>query len=71
MSENYYCPECMSRLEKKEGCGSISYFCYTCKKLVSRSKMLTKDQMDEQKDGLADQRVKGIPVEPDGGSAND
>ncbi len=45
MSEKYYCPECLSKLEKKEGCGSISYFCYTCRKLVSRSKMLTEEQM--------------------------
>jgi|GEM_PF-4868665 len=44
MSEIYYCPECLSKLEKKEGCGSISYFCYTCRKLVSRSKMLTEEQ---------------------------
>lgn len=47
--EKYYCPECHSKLEKKEGCGSISYFCYTCKKLISRSKMLTEEQLDEQK----------------------
>lgn len=50
MSQYYYCPDCLTKLEKKEGCGSISYFCYTCKKLVSRSKMLTKEQLDEQVD---------------------
>ncbi len=47
--EKFYCPECFSKLEKKEGCGSISYFCYTCKKLISRSKMLTEEQLEEQK----------------------
>ena len=67
MSENYYCPECMSKLEKKEGCGSISYFCYTCKKLVSRSKMLTKDQMDEQ----GNPQMKSNPAIPEEGSADD
>lgn len=49
MEENYYCPTCKNVLSKEEGCGSISYFCTKCKKLVSRSTILTKEQVEEQK----------------------
>ena len=40
MEKEYYCPECNSKLEKIEGCGSISYFCKKCKKLISRKRIL-------------------------------
>lgn len=40
METEYYCPECYSKLEKIEGCGSISYFCNKCNKLISRKKIL-------------------------------
>ncbi len=54
MGEKYFCPECLSKLDKKEGCGSISYFCYNCKKLISRSKMLTEEQMTLKKHECAE-----------------
>ncbi len=41
----YYCPTCSHELEEQSGCGSISYFCDTCKKLVSRTKILTEEEM--------------------------
>ncbi|MDD3350541.1 MAG: zinc-ribbon domain-containing protein [Eubacteriales bacterium] len=43
--EKYYCPKCFALLDKYEGCGSIGYFCNTCKILISRSKMLSYEQM--------------------------
>lgn len=36
----YYCDKCYTELEKESGCGSISYFCPSCKVLISRTKML-------------------------------
>lgn len=39
----YYCPTCDGELEEQSACGSVSYFCDTCKMLVSRSKMLSED----------------------------
>lgn len=47
MEEQYYCPECNSELEKIAGCGSVAYFCGKCKKIISRTKMLTKEQLKE------------------------
>ena len=44
MEKEYYCPECNSRLEKMIGCGSISYFCRKCKKLISRKRILEEGQ---------------------------
>lgn len=58
MNDKYYCPDCLSKLEKKEGCGSISYFCYTCRKLVSRSKILTEEQMSTKKRECAESSEK-------------
>jgi hypothetical protein len=46
--EDYYCPKCHSKLEMYTGCGSVGYFCHTCKVLISRSKMLTEQQMKEE-----------------------
>lgn len=49
---NYYCPKCSSKLSEESGCGSVSYFCNTCKTLVSRQKMLNeerKNQKNEEK----------------------
>lgn len=40
VEKEYYCPECNSKLEKIAGCGSISYFCEKCKKLISKKKIL-------------------------------
>ncbi|MCT4543832.1 MAG: zinc ribbon domain-containing protein [Vallitalea sp.] len=51
MQEKYYCPECKEELNRVSGCGSVSYFCDNCKKLVSRKNMLSEDEMkkDEKK----------------------
>ncbi len=46
--EDFYCPNCFDKLDRYEGCGSIGYFCPTCKGLISRSKMLTFEQMKEE-----------------------
>ena len=46
MSE-FYCPTCHSGLEEHSSCGSVSYFCDTCKSLVSRSKILSKEAIEE------------------------
>ena len=45
--EDYYCPECLSRLEKLSGCGAVGYMCNTCKHLISRKRMLTLQEMEE------------------------
>ena len=42
----FYCPTCQSELEEQSSCGSVSYFCDTCKSLVSRSKMLSEDALN-------------------------
>lgn len=47
--EDYYCPECLDKLERLSGCGAVGYMCNTCKHLVSRQKMLTKQQAEEAK----------------------
>ncbi|MDX9870821.1 MAG: zinc-ribbon domain-containing protein [Clostridia bacterium] len=44
MSTVYYCPECRNELEEISGCGSVSYFCHTCKKLISRKQIITKEE---------------------------
>jgi len=43
----FYCPTCKGELEEHAACGSVSYFCDTCKVLVSRGKMLTEDQVKQ------------------------
>jgi uncharacterized protein YlaI len=48
MSNIYYCPECKSKLEEISGCGAISYFCNTCKKLISRKKILPEEEMQKK-----------------------
>jgi hypothetical protein len=45
--EDYYCPECFSKLERLSGCGAVGYMCNTCKHLISRQKMLTEQQAVE------------------------
>ncbi len=41
----FYCPKCQSVLEEHNSCGSVSFFCDTCKELVSRSKMLSEEDI--------------------------
>lgn len=47
--EDFYCPECFDQLERLSGCGAVGYMCNTCKHLISRQKMLSKEQMEEEK----------------------
>ncbi|MCH4887774.1 EamA family transporter [Acidaminobacter sp. JC074] len=39
MEKIYKCPDCDSELEAQISCGSESYFCKSCKKLISRKKI--------------------------------
>ncbi len=48
MEEQYFCPECKGLLEKIQGCGSVGYFCDNCKKLVSRKRILTEEQLKDK-----------------------
>lgn len=48
MEEKYYCPECREELNRISGCGSVSYFCDNCKKLISRKNMLSKDEVENK-----------------------
>lgn len=45
MIKEYYCPKCRKKLETLEGWGSTSYYCMECNILVSRKKILTKEQI--------------------------
>lgn len=47
--EDYYCPECFEKLERLSGCGAVGYMCNTCKHLISRQKMLSRQDMEEAK----------------------
>lgn len=58
----YYCPKCLNPLEEERGCGSVSYFCKTCKSVISRQKMLNEEQRDEankNKDSISEERKQG------------
>ncbi|MDF3002768.1 MAG: hypothetical protein K0Q48_2887 [Bacillota bacterium] len=43
--EDYYCPDCGNKLERISGCGTVGYMCDTCKHLVSKSKILTEQEL--------------------------
>jgi nicotinamidase-related amidase len=45
-NKKYYCPACNGELEMLSGCGAVGYFCNHCRKLVSRSKMLSTPATD-------------------------
>lgn len=47
--EDYYCPVCLDKLERLSGCGSVGYMCNTCRNLISRRKMLSRQEMEEEK----------------------
>ncbi|MEL7655725.1 MAG: zinc-ribbon domain-containing protein, partial [Bacillota bacterium] len=47
--EDFYCPECFGKLERLSGCGAVGYMCNSCKHLISRQKMLSKELMEEAK----------------------
>ena len=48
MSEEYYCPYCKNKLDVLSGWGSTSYYCQECNTLVSRKKILTKEEISEK-----------------------
>lgn len=48
MEEVFYCPDCSRKLEQMSGCGSVSYFCNNCKKVISRKRILTEEQITER-----------------------
>ena len=48
MEPKKFCPTCLGKLEKLGSCGTVGYFCDHCKTLVSKSKMLTKEERKEQ-----------------------
>ena len=48
MSTKYYCPDCKSQLEELSACGSVSYFCNKCNLLISRKRILTEEQINEE-----------------------
>src|SRR5665647_436008 len=41
MEQIYYCPKCSGELERIASCGTVGYFCNSCRNLVSKSKILT------------------------------
>ena len=46
----FYCPTCENELEEMNSCGNVSFFCDTCKTLVSRSKMLSEEELEAKKE---------------------
>ena len=54
--EDFYCPKCFDKLERLSGCGAVGYMCNTCKNLVSRQKMLSEQQMEEEKQRRHDEK---------------
>lgn len=54
--EDYYCPECLNKLERLSGCGTVGYMCNTCKHLVSRQKMLSQQEIEELKHHRQDEK---------------
>lgn len=42
---DYYCPQCHNKLERIASCGTVGYMCDTCKRLVSKTKILSYDQL--------------------------
>ncbi len=49
-NKKYYCPTCNEELEMLSGCGAVGYFCNSCRKLVSRTKMLSEPAKESQAD---------------------
>ena len=45
MEQMYYCPKCSGELERIASCGTVGYFCNSCRNLVSKSKILTHAEM--------------------------
>ncbi len=45
MEQLYYCPKCSGELERIASCGTVGYFCNNCRNLISKSKILAKEEM--------------------------
>lgn len=45
-SKFYHSAKCSYELEKIASCGTVGYFCNSCKNLVSKSKILTHEEME-------------------------
>ena len=46
MEQIYYCPKCSGELERIASCGTVGYFCNSCRNLVSKSKILTHEEIE-------------------------
>lgn len=45
MSKKFVCPECKEKeVEEINACGASNYFCNSCKRLISRSKIREQEQ---------------------------
>ena len=44
MNALFICPDCQHEVEVLTGCGSVSYYCHTCKKLVSSKKVIRQEK---------------------------
>ncbi|MDF2614391.1 MAG: hypothetical protein K0S71_2177 [Clostridia bacterium] len=49
LMKKYYCPTCKKEVEVLEACGSSSYFCNNCKKLISSKAILEEQDLEEEK----------------------
>lgn len=56
MNERYYCPDCKNELEVTNACGSESYFCNHCKKLISRTKIVSQTEMALKEENNSDEK---------------
>lgn len=48
MKKVYLCPECHNELEEITGCGTQSFFCGNCKKLISRKNIIDQEIKDKE-----------------------
>lgn len=45
MSEKYICPDCNQKeVEEVNACGASNYFCNSCKKLISRARVIQRNK---------------------------
>ena len=50
MTNKYYCPYCKGKLDVLDGWGAINYYCMECNMLISRNKILTEEEVEENED---------------------
>ena len=56
MEQKYYCPKCSSELEKIASCGTVGYFCNSCRNLVSKSKILTHEEIEKATSEISEEK---------------